>query len=277
MMELHELATHILFHGDLSSKLIERSSVNLKEVDKNYPGRSLPDYPLRSEQIKIQQDQVKFPRSRSLADKKRRGLALHFFANHELLAIEMLAAAIYKFPCLNDEDVALKKSFYSTLLDEQKHLRLYLERMKDFGVRFGDYPLNDFFWRSIQGVENPHQFLSVLALTFESANLDFSRYYAEVFRELGDIETANIMDEVYRDEISHVAVGTHWLKKWRGDQDLWEYYLSGLPPLLTPARAKGIVFEREAREKAGLDLDFIEKLNHYRDSFQITARREWKR
>lgn len=275
-MELHELAKHILFNGDLDSKLTERSQVNLKEINKNYPGNDLPEYPVRAERIKIQQDQVKFPRSRSLADKKRRGLALHFFANHELLAIEMLAAAIYKFPCLNDEDVALKKSFYSTLLDEQRHLKLYVDRMQNFDVRFGDYPLNDFFWRSIQGVENAHQFLSVLALTFESANLDFSRYYSEVFRELGDDETANIMDEVYRDEISHVAVGAHWLKKWRGDKELWDYYLSGLPALLTPARAKGIVFEHEAREKAGLDSEFIEKLNNYRDNFQITARKEWK-
>lgn len=274
-MELHELAKHILFEGGLESKLISRSQVDLKQVNKNYEGNELPKYPARVKKIQIQQEQVKFPRARSFVDKKRRGLALHFFANHELLAIEMLAAAIYKFPCLNDEDVALKKSFYSTLLDEQKHLSLYLNRMQDFDVLFGDFPLNDFFWRSIQEVENAHQFLSVLALTFESANLDFSRYYSEVFRELGDIETAEIMEEVYRDEISHVAVGAHWLKKWRGNQELWEYYLNGLPPLLTPARAKGIVFEREGRLKAGLDEDFIEKLHSYRDEFKITTRKEW--
>lgn len=275
-MELHELAEQVLFCGELSTKLVDRSQVNLKFVRKNYQGSELPLYPARDEKIKTQEDQIKFPRSRSLNDKKRRGLALHFFANHELLAIEMLAGAIYKFPCLNDEDVALKKSFYSTLVDEQKHLRLYLKRMQDFGVKLGDYPLNDYFWRSMQKVENPHQFLSVLALTFESANLDFSKYYSEVFKQLGDQQTAEILDEVYRDEISHVSVGASWLKKWRGDKDLWEYYLEGLPALLTPARAKGMTFEAQAREKAGLDADFIEKLKHYRDEFRVTTRREWK-
>lgn len=277
MMELHELAENILFRGELEAKLIERSQVSLKIVRKDYRGADTPVYPARNTQIRIQEEQIKFPRLRSLGDKKRRGLALHFFANHELLAIEMLAGAIYKFPCLSDEDVALKKSFYSTLQDEQKHFKMYIKRMRDFGVEFGDYPLNDFFWRSMQKVEDPHQFMSVLALTFESANLDFSRYYAEVFNELGDSETSEIMREIYRDEISHVGIGAHWLNKWRGQKSLWEYYLSGLPPLLTPARAKGIVFEREAREKAGLDHDFIEQLNNYTDEFEITARREWKR
>jgi uncharacterized ferritin-like protein (DUF455 family) len=275
-MELHLIAKNILFEGDLESKLIDRSFIDLKNIDKNYNGASIPQLPARAADIKIGHEQVKFPRSRSLADQKRRGLALHFFANHELLAIEMLAAAIYKFPCLNDEDVAFKKSLYSTLVDEQKHLRLYIARMKDFGVEFGDYPLNDFFWRSIRDVETPHQFLSVMALTFESANLDFSRYYAQVFEKLGDHKSAEIMNEIYRDEISHVAVGAHWLKKWRGDRDLWNYYLSGLPSLLTPARAKGIIFEKQAREKAGLDKDFIYQLGNYRDEFQITARKEWK-
>lgn len=275
-MELHEFASHILFNGDLESKLISKSLIDFKVTKMDYPGAELPELAARCEKLKTQEEQIKFPRKKSLKDDQRKGLALHFFANHELLATEMLAAAIVVFPCLSEEDIALKKTFLSTLADEQRHLEMYLVRMKDFGVELGDYPLNDFFWKYMKKVKTPHEFLSVLALTFESANLDFSLYYAEIFREIGDHQTADILDEIHRDEISHVAVGAHWLKKWRGDKELWNYYLEGLPEFLTPARAKGMIFDQQSRIKAGLDKQFVELLENYQDEFNITTRKEWK-
>ena len=273
-MEVHEYARKILFGEHLEEKLLDRSVIQWKETDMSYSGATLPEYPARAPKIAISAEQSKFPKISSLHIKERRGAALHFFANHELLAIEMLAAALYLFPCQSQEDLSFKKTLVSTLGDEQKHFSLYLKRMKDFGVNFGDYHLNDFFWKYMKKVQSPQQFLSILALTFESANLDFSRYYEEVFTELGDHETAKIMAEVYADEISHVAVGAYWLKKWRDDRELWDYYRTNLPQLLTPARAKGVVFDRQGRLKAGLDEEFVDQLFAYRDDFKVTNRRQ---
>lgn len=83
------------------------------------------------------------------------------------------------------------------------------------------------------------------------------------------------MRVVLEDEISHVALGAHWLNQWRGDMDLWNYYKSSLPGVMTPARAKGIHFDKEIRLKAGLDQSFIDRLDEFRDDFKVTNRRNW--
>ncbi|MFT6604222.1 MAG: uncharacterized ferritin-like protein (DUF455 family), partial [Bacteriovoracaceae bacterium] len=78
------------------------------------------------------------------------------------------------------------------------------------------------------------------------------------------------------DEISHVSIGRHWLEQWKPTGSLWDYYKSLLPEKITPARAKGMIFSREARKRAGFSEDFIDSLDSYRDDFLITSRKKWK-
>jgi uncharacterized ferritin-like protein (DUF455 family) len=272
--EIHKFAHHILYGRDLDSKLISPREIDFSLTQFDYPGAPIPDAPGRSEHLQFSDVQVKFPRRQSLKDKTMRGRALHFFANHELLAIEMLAAIIVYLPCKTEVDLAFKKTCLATLADEQKHFCLYLKRMNDFSVQFGDYPLNDFFWDKMVNINNQADFTALLSMTFEAANLDFSLYYANLFEELGDHETSEIMRIIHRDEITHVKAGVYWMNKWRDDQSLWEYYLTHLPALITPARAKGMIFDRKGREQSGLDADFIERLIDYQDDFRITNRKK---
>jgi len=67
-------------------------------------------------------------------------------------AIEMMAAAILIYPHSTEEDVRFKKGIVTALKDEQKHLSLYIKRMNELGYEFGDFPLNDFFWRQLEKV-----------------------------------------------------------------------------------------------------------------------------
>lgn len=275
-LELHDFAFQILHTTTIEGKLQSIRDVDFSLINFQYPGAKIPTQPGRPTHLRFSDVQVKFPRRQSLTDKKMRGRALHFFANHELLAIEMLAAAIVAFPCHNERDLNFKKTCLATLADEQKHFQLYLKRMNQLGVEFGDYPLNDFFWDKMVNTQSPAQFTSLLSLTFESANLDFSLYYCNLFEELGDTETAEIMRIVHRDEINHVKAGVYWMNRWREDQSLWDYYIKNLPDLITPARARAMVFDRRARELSGMDDDFIEKLFHYQDEFRITKRKNFE-
>jgi uncharacterized ferritin-like protein (DUF455 family) len=144
-------------------------------------------------------------------------MSIQIFANHELLAIEMMAAALLVYPHKTDEDIRFKKGIVVALKDEQKHLALYVQRLNELGFEFGDFSLNDFFWRQMEKLPTAAHYTAVMALTFEAANLDFAQYYADVFRNFGDDRTAGILDQVLEDEISHVSFGTHWMKKWRQD------------------------------------------------------------
>ncbi len=271
-MHYREYARQILEGENLDDKLLSAKDVELTEQLEHY---TLPNNPGRTKRLEFDNEQVKFPRSASFHLEEKRGLALHFFANHELLAIEMMAAALLVYPDTSRDMIQFKKGLIKTIQDEQKHLKMYLARMKEFGVELGDFPLNDFFWRSMEKCKTPSQFYSAMAMTFESANLDFAQFYEESFRAVEDFKTAEIMRIVLEDEISHVALGAHWLNQWRGNIDLWNYYKDNLPGVMTPARSKGIHFDRAIRTKAGLDQDFITQLDDFRDEFKVTNRKSW--
>jgi uncharacterized ferritin-like protein (DUF455 family) len=262
-----DFARQILLGGTLDDKLVS--------VDFDWGPWTpfeLPALPGRDHRLRFSPDQLKFPKAGKLREPEKKALALHSFANHELLAIEMMAAALLIYPHHTAEDLRFKRGILSALKDEQKHLSLYLARLRDLGYDLGDFPLNDFFWRQMDKLKTPAQYLSVMALTFEAANLDFAQYYAGIFRQQGDLETAGILETVLEDELSHVAFGAHWLKRWRGDRALWQYYLENLPWPMTPARSKGIGFDPDLHRRAIGDEDFMTSLRSFEDPFRITRR-----
>lgn len=274
-MDIQSWARLILESPNLDSKLVDlKPTAPLLQWSKY----ELPESPARDSVIAFSEERIKFPGLNKIKTPEGRSIAIHSFANHELLAIEMMAAAILIYPhdLTDPASVRLKKGLVSTIRDEQKHFKLYLSRLKDDSKSFGDYPLNDFFWRQMPRLKTMDSFLALMSMTFESANLDFALQYQHVFREAGDEKTANILKTVYEDEITHVAFGAHWINQWKEDKTLWEYYTSILPYPLTPARAKGPVFAEASRREAGLDQDWIDNLKNYHDDYRITTRRSWK-
>lgn len=267
MISYSEYAKQILLGDSLEDKFFEQS-VSWDE----WKSFELPRQPGRADRISFSDLQLKFPKANRLNETDKKAMALHSFANHELLAIEMMAAAFLIYPHRNEEDIRFKRGIMTALKDEQKHLKLYIGRLNELGYDFGDFPLNDFFWRQMPKLTTPETYLSVMALTFESANLDFAQYYANLFRSFGDIKTAEILNTVLEDELTHVAFGSHWLKRWRGERSLWDYYLQTLPWPLTPARSRGIGFDHQLHEKAIGDTDFTARLASYEDQFNITRR-----
>lgn len=272
-MKISEFAKLILFGKEISQKLIHPEDIEFDDFDEKF---MTPSLPARASSIKFSDKNIKFPRGHfHLNDKK--AIALHSFANHELLACEMMAAALLKYPHHTEELKKFKRGILSSLIDEQKHFRLYVERLNEIGYEFGDFDLNDFFWNQMQKMETPSQYLAVMSLTFEAANLDFAAYYRDEFLKVDDKKTADILEIVLKEEISHVAFGATYLNKWREDKTLWEYYIDNLPAPLTPARSKGKYFLEDYRKKSKLDEDFINSLRNFDDGFFVTARKEWKK
>lgn len=268
-----EWARKLLLAPDLDSKLTTLSLTASMGVWDSF--FKLPAVPGREEKLSFSDKKIKFPKQNALERALPRAQAIHSFANHELLAIEMMAAALLLYPhSENDPDsIRYKRGIMSALRDEQKHLALYIKRIEELGHGFGEFPLNDFFWRQMERLKTPSSFLSLMALTFESANLDFALFYEEKFREVGDIETADVLKIVFDDELTHVALGAHWLSNWKGNETLWNYYRTALPFPITPARSRGLIFRPETRLQAGLPQDWIDELQAYVDPFKVTQRR----
>lgn len=274
MIHIEHHCKNLLFSGDLEDKLFSPNNIEMFVIGDKNSLDEVPVNPGRNKKIQFSEKQNKFPKN--FESELARAKALHFFANHELLAIEMMACAILVFPNETPEDIQVKKGIYASLKDEQKHLALYIERMREFGIDFGDLPLSNFFWDKMGQLKSLSEYLAVMSYTFEAANLDFASFYKEKFEQVGDKKSANIMHEILVDEISHVALGSHWFKKWSTDKDIWSYYLKNLPYPLTPARSMGIKFNHHDRLRAGMSEEFLIKLQGYDDGYSITKRKQWK-
>jgi len=263
-MELREFAERVLFATSLEEKLQSPDVITDEQ-----PGSAIvtPDAPGRSCELIFKPTGAargEFPGTRHLEQAEERGRLLHFFANHELLATELMALVLLKFP---DAPTAFRKGVYETLKDEQEHTRLYMERMKSCGIEFGAIPVSGYFWRAVSGMESPMDYVAGLSLTFEQANLDFARHFSTCFGEVGDAESAKLLQKIYRDEIGHVAYGLKWFRRWKNPSESdWEAFCRQLKFPLSPARAKGFSINVEGRRAAGLPQDFIENLNVFSQS-----------
>lgn len=213
---------------------------------------------------------AEFPGLHGLSDEAGRGRVLHFFTNHELLATELMALVLLRFP---DAPPAFRRGVVHTLREEQEHVRLYLDRMKACGIAFGSLPVSGYFWRSVAPMRHPMDFVTGLSLTFEQANLDFARVFSRAFAEAGDPETAALLRRILRDEIAHVAHGLKWFRLWKDPMASdWDAFRGALRVPLSPQRAKGVEFNAEARRAAGLDPDFISRLDLFARSKGRTPR-----
>lgn len=198
------------------------------------------------------------PSCEGMPDPAQRPRILHGLANHELQAAELFAWALLAFP---DAPPDFRRGLAGILQDEQRHTRMYIARLEETGSRFGDLPVNFYFWKKAVHIHSPLDFICAMSLTFENANLDHTVDYEEAARRAGDPKTAAVIEQVHRDEIEHVRFGWTWLQRWKGeDESAWDVWRSHLTFPLRPLRARGTVFHRAGREAAGLDAEFIRRL-----------------
>jgi uncharacterized ferritin-like protein (DUF455 family) len=234
-------------------------------TDENRTVSSIPTLPNRPKRLAFSQEKSpKFPSLEQLDDPHMRGLVFHFFANHELLALEIMAHTLLRFP---DAPPEFRRGLAFIMQEEQQHLKLYLDRMQDSGVAFGDFPVNDYFWRLITPLKTIEQFTAYMSLTFEQANLDFSLQFMQAFAKIEDSKSEQLLNTVYQDEIGHVQHGLNWVNRWKpAEISLWQYYTNELEFPMTARRAKGKIYYPEARKAVGFDKDYIEKLQLYSHS-----------
>lgn len=255
-MELREWATRILSADTLEEKLLDPGILTDHESGSPLLWKT-PTRPPGME-FKRHSRKERLPSFAEHLHADKRAICLHRFAGHELLAVEIMAYALLAFP---DAPKHFRRGIANTLREEQGHVKLYLARMEKMGLRFGDLPLYRHFWGHVPFLTSPTRYLSVMSLTLEMANLDFAPHYGQSFADVGDTESAALMEQILRDEISHVAFGMHWLRKFKpADQSEWDTWRESIPPMVAPKRAKGFLFFEEHRKQAGVPQDWIDNL-----------------
>lgn len=203
-----------------------------------------PGRPLRPALVPARE----LPRRR-LGSREGQAALVHALAHIEFNAINLALDAAYRFR-------DLPRQFYDDWLrvaaEEAYHFGLLREHLRELGGDYGDFPAHDGLWQ--MAVETAHDPLVRMALVprvLEARGLDVSPGMILRLREAGNLRAAEILEIILRDEVGHVAIGSHWFRYLCGER--------GLDPQATfrtllrqymRGRVKG-PFHREARLRAG--------------------------
>lgn len=263
---LHARCLEILESGGLEAKLAPPFGADGALLPEGPAAPALCiDQPARAPGLAMGPGAARLPRPGELAEPRARAACLRRFAHHELQAVELFAWALLRWPELPLE---LRRGFAQSLADEQRHCRMYLERLRAHGEALGDAPLSDYFWKHVPAIaahpRGPLAFLAALGLTLEQANLDFTLLYAEGFRRGGDEASARVCERVHADEQRHVALAASWLRRLAPGESEVEAYTASVPFPLEASRAKGRRFDAAARRAAGLSDALIEHVRRAR-------------
>jgi uncharacterized ferritin-like protein (DUF455 family) len=256
-LKIRDFCLGILLSGDLEAKL-RPPPEDLCDDDPG-PARRVRR-PARVADLRLSAGAPPLPRPGQLSDPAARATCLARFAHHELMAAELFAWALLRWPAL---PAALRRGLLEVLADEQDHCRLYLGRLRAHASELQQHRLSDYFWLHEPALAASHQgpraFLAAMGLTLEQANLDFSLVYRDAFRSAGDEASARVCERVHADELRHVRLAATWLTRLTpaGTSDI-EAYEQAVPFPLGAARAKGRRFDAAARRRAGLGEAYIE-------------------
>lgn len=256
-VQIRNGAERILLSETLAEKL---ARIPASIVD-DQPGAALRvSVPGRPPDLKFaaRRTAPKMPRPGALHDPQKRAVAHHILANHELQALEVMAAVLLAFPEAPPE---FRRGLVHIMRDEQRHTNLHVKRAAELGLRFGELPVNDYIWAKSQAFESVLDYLAGLPLTFEGRNLDHTLEFEAAFEQAGDPESAAILRAIHRDEIGHVRFGLEWLRRLKPpEQSDWDVYCAHLHWPLRADKAIGDTLHRDPRREAGMSEEFIDRL-----------------
>ena len=262
-MEIRQFAQRVLESESLEVKL-QPPSDQFTDASPGEPIRITE--PARPANLKFapRRTAPAMPKPGAFGDPKKRAVAHHIMANHELQALEVMALVLCAYP---EAPNTFRLGLMSVLQDEQRHTRMHMDRVVDLGMEFGELPVNSYIWKKALSFEGIMDFVAGMSLTFEGRNLDHTLEFEDFFRHAGDERSARIMRAIHRDEIKHVRFGLEWLRKLKSpDQSDWDAYQSHLHWPLRAEKAVGDKFHRAPRLAAGMTDDFIDKFEESRES-----------
>ncbi len=196
----------------------------------------------------------------SLKSIEARAALQHKFWHHELQAAELMCWALLRF-C--HTPLAFRKGLLRIFKDEVRHMALYQGEIEALGFTLSDFEVRDWFWERVPTCETEVEFVALLGMGLEAANLEHTLRFADWFRNVGDQRGAAIQEQVGLEEISHVRFAVRWFRTWTGDVQFKEW-CEQLPPPLTPLLMRGKSLDMNRRRNAEFPEEFLEELKQWR-------------
>ncbi len=147
---------------------------------------------------------------RSMHTDEGRVVLCHALAHIEFNAINLALDAVYRFNNMPDAyyadwlKVASEEAYHYTLLESYLHNR---------DAKYGDFNAHNGLWEMAQ--LTAHDVMIRMALVprvLEARGLDVTPGILRKLAQSKDTEFIGHLEIIHRDEIGHVAIGSHWFK-----------------------------------------------------------------
>ncbi|KAM4602618.1 uncharacterized protein ACJ7VT_019236 isoform 2-T3 [Polymixia lowei] len=173
-----------------------------------------PQQPRRKEDLTVLEP-GKIKRGKGGTQASRLAL-LHSLANIEQWAIDLSWDIIARFSAVRlQTGAALPRQFFNDFVkvagDEAKHYHLLEKRITEQGSFFGALPVHNGLWQSATDTSDDLLArLAIVHMVHEARGLDVHPQTLSRFAAQGDQASVDILEVIYRDEITHVAAGLRW-------------------------------------------------------------------
>jgi uncharacterized ferritin-like protein (DUF455 family) len=136
---------------------------------------------------------------------------VHAIAHIEANAIDLAVDAVHRF---RDLPADFHGDWLGVAVEEAHHFELLRSRLQALGADYGDLPAHGRLWDACANTaHDPLARMALVPRVLEARGLDVTPGMRARFAEAGDVETAEVLDVILRDEVGHVAVGDRWFRR----------------------------------------------------------------
>jgi uncharacterized ferritin-like protein (DUF455 family) len=196
-----------------------------------------------------------------LSSPSARAKLLHTFFHHELQAAELMCWALLAFA---DAEPAFRQGLLGICLDELRHMQGYQREIARLGFQIGDFAVRDWFWQRVPQCRTKIEFVALMGMGLEGANLEHAPFFGERLAAAGDASAAELQARIAQEELGHVRFAVHWFERWTEGLSFTRW-CAELPQPLSPRMMRGKRFDRDARARAGMREPFLTELELWRE------------
>lgn len=140
----------------------------------------------------------------------------HAQAHIESIAVDLMWDMIARFG-FGSSDVDFPREFYEDFADaaddEARHFLMWSSRLEDMGSHYGAIPTHSGLWDSArETADKPEHRLVIEHMVLEARGLDVATNTYSRFNDRDDPESADCLEAIYSEEVSHVGKGIRWFR-----------------------------------------------------------------
>jgi len=137
-----------------------------------------------------------------------RAALIHALAHIEFNAINLALDAAHRF-------AGMPLAYYADWLrvadEEALHFELLNTYLTTLGYAYGDFPAHNGLWEmALKTAHDPLVRMALVPRVLEARGLDATPLIVDKLRAVNDTRMVEILAIIERDEIGHVAIGSHW-------------------------------------------------------------------